>query len=366
MFFNCGKINTPPTASFTVNPTSGDTSTVFNVDAGDCSDAEDSVDVLQVRWDWENDGTWDTNYSTTKTATHQYTTEGTYTIKLEVKDTGGLVNSTTKQVIISNSSINPNVQNVLSIIEANNIYNNTDKQRNRSLLKDPLKNLTFSESKEFMNIIRKDNKVEDLINALIDIKSSVVNSNALINSWKSILQSGKLDYFIEILTYTDYNSDSGTYCAGNSVHIYDYNAVGIGCIIHESNHSFNFTHGVGDISGLNEGTSITVIHYYDDGWKNLAETIFGTVLYYRDIGISGYPKDIPISDPNLYDAKGKEFMKFLMNEDESKINWFDSNEVQTIFDLYWKPLNRNVPWEQWVNDAKTATQNGIEWINAHR
>jgi uncharacterized protein (TIGR02145 family) len=92
--------DTPPIASFTVDPTSGTTSTIFNFDASDCTDNEDPTSALQVRWDWENDGIWDTGYTTAKTTTHQYSTDGIKTIKLEVKDTGGLTDNTTKQVSV--------------------------------------------------------------------------------------------------------------------------------------------------------------------------------------------------------------------------------------------------------------------------
>jgi len=77
--------NTIPTASFT---------------------NEDESSALEVRWDWENDGTYDTNYSITKTATYQYNTVGTYTVKLEVKDTEGLTNTTTVQIIVSSGGGN--------------------------------------------------------------------------------------------------------------------------------------------------------------------------------------------------------------------------------------------------------------------
>ncbi len=96
--------NTTLTASFTVNPTLGLTSTIFNFDASGCSDPEDPISSLQVRWDWDNNGTWDTGYSTTKTATHQYSTEGTKTINFEVKNTRGLTDTTTNQVSVSITS----------------------------------------------------------------------------------------------------------------------------------------------------------------------------------------------------------------------------------------------------------------------
>ncbi len=93
-------VNTAPTASFTVSPSSGGTSTTFNFDASGSSDNEDPVSALQVRWDWENDGIWDTNYSTSKTNAHQYSLEGGKTIKLEVKDTEGLIDTTENYIFI--------------------------------------------------------------------------------------------------------------------------------------------------------------------------------------------------------------------------------------------------------------------------
>jgi uncharacterized protein (TIGR02145 family) len=110
--------NTAPTASFTVNPITGTIETTFTFDASGCTDIEDEITELQVIWDWENDGTWDTNYSTTKTATHQYTTEGTYILNLKVKDSGGLTNTTTRPVIVSNDGIEGTVTDI-----DGNVYN---------------------------------------------------------------------------------------------------------------------------------------------------------------------------------------------------------------------------------------------------
>jgi len=93
--------NTPPVASFTVTPANGTPATVFSFDASSSHDNEDPLSLLQVRWDWENDGVWDTPYSFTKTETHLYSQGGYYTIKLEVKDSGGLTDTETKNVIVS-------------------------------------------------------------------------------------------------------------------------------------------------------------------------------------------------------------------------------------------------------------------------
>ncbi len=93
--------NTDPTACFTVTPTAGTAETEFQVDASCSSDDQDSLESLQVRWDWENDGTWDIGYWPAKTANQQHTTMGTKTIKLEVKDTSGLTWSTTRTVTVT-------------------------------------------------------------------------------------------------------------------------------------------------------------------------------------------------------------------------------------------------------------------------
>jgi uncharacterized protein (TIGR02145 family) len=91
-----------PTARFTVSPSSGTTSTNFAFDASGCTDNQDTISDLQVRWDYENDGSWDTGWDYDKTAYHQYSNEGTYTAKLEVKDTEGLTDQYTKNITVSN------------------------------------------------------------------------------------------------------------------------------------------------------------------------------------------------------------------------------------------------------------------------
>jgi len=100
--------NTAPVAAFAVSPGLGGTEVVFQFDASGCSDAEDTVSLLEVRWDWENDG-WDTDWSTTKTASHQYGTQGNKTVKLEVRDTGGMTDDTTQAVDVSGISVPPMV-----------------------------------------------------------------------------------------------------------------------------------------------------------------------------------------------------------------------------------------------------------------
>ena len=99
--------NTAPTASFSISPSSGSTATDFSFDPSASTDNEDATSALQVRWDWENDGNWDTGFFSMQTITHRYTSEGTKTVKLEVKDTGGLTDTKTKTVTVSSSNTAP-------------------------------------------------------------------------------------------------------------------------------------------------------------------------------------------------------------------------------------------------------------------
>jgi hypothetical protein len=93
--------NTAPTPVLSVTPPSGDTSTTFTFDASGCSDAQDAASALEVIWDFDGDGMWDTSFSSNKTATWQYTAAGTYTAEMEVVDTGGQSATASQTVVVT-------------------------------------------------------------------------------------------------------------------------------------------------------------------------------------------------------------------------------------------------------------------------
>jgi len=94
--------NTSPVASFTINPQNGETSTIFTFDASGSYDNEDPNYKLQFKWDWESDGYWD-DYG--QTVTHQFNTEDTYNVTLQVLDSGGLTDEIMKTVIVNNDNL---------------------------------------------------------------------------------------------------------------------------------------------------------------------------------------------------------------------------------------------------------------------
>lgn len=87
-----GNANTVPTPSLVTNPTDNvsiDEMIVFS--AQGASDAEDNADDLLVRWDFNNDGLYDTSWTYNKNASYIYDSCGIKIIRLQVKDTLGAV-----------------------------------------------------------------------------------------------------------------------------------------------------------------------------------------------------------------------------------------------------------------------------------
>lgn len=82
-----------------------------NADEDIAFDGSASIDsdgnVVSYRWDWTNDGNYDTSWLPTSTATHSYSNAGSYTVKLEVKDDDGDTDTDTAQVTITSTNQKP-------------------------------------------------------------------------------------------------------------------------------------------------------------------------------------------------------------------------------------------------------------------
>ncbi len=99
--------NRPPKAALSVSPKSGFLQDNFKMDATACSDAEDKSADLFVRFDFEGDGTWDTEYSKVKIANHQYSAPGSYTVKVMVKDSGESTDTETYALTVAPTNMPP-------------------------------------------------------------------------------------------------------------------------------------------------------------------------------------------------------------------------------------------------------------------
>jgi uncharacterized repeat protein (TIGR02543 family) len=86
--------------NFSYAPTNPSIGNTVTFDASSSTDDDSTAGEIQVRWDFENDGTFDTPWSTAKTATHIYNSAATFTVKLDVKDKYGLGASKTQVITI--------------------------------------------------------------------------------------------------------------------------------------------------------------------------------------------------------------------------------------------------------------------------
>jgi Calx-beta domain/Divergent InlB B-repeat domain len=98
--------NNRPMPALAVTPALGSTATAFQLDATGSLDAEDGS-ALQYRWDYENDGSWDTSFSASPTASQTYGTAGAKTARVEVRDGGGATSTRTASFTVSATPVAP-------------------------------------------------------------------------------------------------------------------------------------------------------------------------------------------------------------------------------------------------------------------
>ena len=86
-------VNDPPIACFTITPATGTTETLFAFDPSCSSDRQDPAGDLVVRWDWDHDMVWDTDWLPARTGSHRYPAPGRKALRLEVRDPFGLTSA---------------------------------------------------------------------------------------------------------------------------------------------------------------------------------------------------------------------------------------------------------------------------------
>lgn len=90
---------------------------VFGCDAGDpykgfknyhvnfIGSADGGTGSYEYRWDFKNDGFYDTSWSNSNTATYTYSPAGSYTVKMQARESGGRTHTDTSEVTIKNLPI---------------------------------------------------------------------------------------------------------------------------------------------------------------------------------------------------------------------------------------------------------------------
>jgi len=97
----------PPLPGLTVSPTEGSSVSLFTFDASSSLDLEDGASSLEARWDFEDDGTWDTPFAPSLETTRSGLAPGSYTVRVELRDRLGAIQSTARDYSVSASNLPP-------------------------------------------------------------------------------------------------------------------------------------------------------------------------------------------------------------------------------------------------------------------
>jgi len=125
LLFSCEQENLPPEATFRVTPSQGDTLTVFYFDARETSDPESPEFGIQIRWDFDGDGIFDTDYLQAKEYVRRFSQPGWHYIMMEARDVAGNSSFTSDSILIFSdkgfvdSLIDPRDGQVYSIAKIN-------------------------------------------------------------------------------------------------------------------------------------------------------------------------------------------------------------------------------------------------------
>ncbi|MCD6299582.1 MAG: PKD domain-containing protein [Dehalococcoidales bacterium] len=92
--------NQKPVAAIS-GPSSGKVGQSLTFSASNSYDPDGSI--AGYRWDFNGDGSWDTGWLTYASKTHSYSSTGTYTVVVEVKDNDGATDTSAKTVKITSS-----------------------------------------------------------------------------------------------------------------------------------------------------------------------------------------------------------------------------------------------------------------------
>jgi len=103
ILLSCNKVIdvVPPSPLITFTPKQGDTSTFFSFDGSGSTDNMSEIWQLQFRWDFNGDGTWDTDWSREPEAVCKFAKFGKDSVNLKVMDHAGLVGISSSQVKIA-------------------------------------------------------------------------------------------------------------------------------------------------------------------------------------------------------------------------------------------------------------------------
>lgn len=208
-----------------------------------------------------------------------------------------------------------------------------------------------------------------LVECVIDTVDDPVRKAKITDAAFLVVDAPLLGFYTELLATTPikvHDAGGGGYAAGDHISI----STGVvlnastaslrNTLTHELFHIFNRKNNAATgISGLNEGTAIWIFKTAfsdlnaEENALGLAEPTFGTINYYRDIKIKGYPTCIPLGIPDVEKITDKGryvYEEILMKRDPSHLPVFDTKTMQNIYDKYYRDINRNQDFGKWLEE----------------
>jgi YD repeat-containing protein len=104
--------NLPPTASFTATPSVVKEGEPISFSGAGSSDPDGTI--AKYEWDFDGNGTYETNGGSNPVISHSYTTPGTYTVGLRVTDNGGKTATTTRPISVNSGEVSKYSDSVLA------------------------------------------------------------------------------------------------------------------------------------------------------------------------------------------------------------------------------------------------------------
>jgi len=109
----------PPVASLVPEPRAGNATTRFELNASLSWDLNESSSRLEFRWDWESDGTWDTDWSKQSVQVHRYNLSGVHSPRVQVRDSENRTDDATTLVAVV--GVNPAHPSPIPLIVATGV-----------------------------------------------------------------------------------------------------------------------------------------------------------------------------------------------------------------------------------------------------
>ena len=109
ILFSCEKQENKeaPVAIFAIVPSTGPFTQVFTFNAHATYDNNEPDENLRIRWDWDGDGFFDTDYSLNRSYEHKYSEPDTYDVIMEVINSDGWTDSEMHSLVVYSDSVAP-------------------------------------------------------------------------------------------------------------------------------------------------------------------------------------------------------------------------------------------------------------------